>query len=229
MAPRNHYETLDVSPTATQAEIKQAYRRLVKQFHPDSHLATADPEQIRRVNAAYEILGDPHHRRAYDLQLQRCTELSWVTRHNRAAAVQNQHRQAVQNQDEQLQQWLKQVYVPTNHWLSRILNALEAEIDDLSADPFDDELMASFQIYLDVCKQNLHQAHHSFRSIPNPSSVAGVAAHLYYCLNQTADGLEELERFTLNFDDYHLHVGQELFRIADGLRQEAREALHHLL
>ncbi|MHC5614711.1 MAG: J domain-containing protein, partial [Nostoc sp.] len=44
----NHYETLKVSPSASQTEIKQAYRRLVKLFHPDSHQETADHEQIIR-------------------------------------------------------------------------------------------------------------------------------------------------------------------------------------
>jgi molecular chaperone DnaJ len=64
----NHYKTLKISPTATQAEIKQAYRRLVKIFHPDSHSSKADHEEIVRLNAAYEILGDAQRRQSYDRQ-----------------------------------------------------------------------------------------------------------------------------------------------------------------
>jgi molecular chaperone DnaJ len=51
--------------------------------------------------------------------------------------------------------------------------------------------------------------------------LAGVAANLYYCLNQLGDALDELETFTLNYDDQYLHTGQEMFRIAAGLRREA--------
>ncbi|MGB3135730.1 MAG: DnaJ domain-containing protein, partial [Nodosilinea sp.] len=36
MPPETHYQTLEINETATQAEIKRAYRRLAKQFHPDS-------------------------------------------------------------------------------------------------------------------------------------------------------------------------------------------------
>jgi molecular chaperone DnaJ len=61
--------------------------------------------------------------------------------------------------------------------------------------------------------------------MPNPPSVAGAAAHLYYCLNQIGDGLDELEYFPLNYDERYLHMGQELFRIATGLHCEAQESL----
>lgn len=64
--------------------------------------------------------------------------------------------------------------------------------------------------------------------MPNPANLAGVAAHLYYCLNQVGDGLDELEFFTLNYDDHYLHTGQELFRIAEGLRWEAATAIQDL-
>jgi molecular chaperone DnaJ len=57
--------------------------------------------------------------------------------------------------------------------------------------------------------------------MPNPSNLAGVAANLYYCLNQIEDGLDDLEMFLLNYDEHYLHVGQELFRIARGLKREA--------
>ena len=47
----NHYQILEVSHQATHQEIKQAYRRLVKRFHPDSGSQTADREKIVEVNA----------------------------------------------------------------------------------------------------------------------------------------------------------------------------------
>jgi len=49
--------------------------------------------------------------------------------------------------------------------------------------------------------------------MPNPPSVAGAAAHLYYCLNHVGDGLDELDYFRSTMS--YLHMGQELFRLLD--------------
>ena len=237
MADFNYYEILRVRPTATQDEIKQAYRRLVKVFHPDSNRETADREQTVRINAAYEVLGDRQRRQGYDQRRQggkRESEEREDSPYGEASRSpyevhyhpQNQYaKQAVQNADNHLSQWLRLVYRPVNRILFQILNSLERELDQLSADPFDDDLMAEFQTYLNICHDSLDQAGKFFRSMPNPSNVAGVAAHLYYSLDRVADGIEELEFFTLNYDYRCLHAGQEMFRIAAGLRYEAQEAI----
>lgn len=229
MSTSNHYQTLEVSPQATAREIKQAYRRLAKQFHPDSQCETADPEKIIQVNAAYEVLSDPNRRRSYDQQLRSPHyQAEFQNRQQRTAKAQQRYqrqRQTAQNADAQFDVWLHQVYRPVNDFIARIINPLEFQIDQLAADPFDDELMADFQGYLEECRRYLSQAQLIFRSQPNPSTVAGAAANLYYCLNQLGDGIEELERFTLNYDDYYLHTGQELFRIAAGLCYEAKDAV----
>ena len=227
MAP-NHYDTLHVNPAASQAEIKQAYRRLVKLFHPDSKQQTADHEQIIRINAAYEVLNDTSRRRSYDQQLGVSPQVANRNRQQRAASAQKQYRtsrQTGRDVDERIREWLQQVYQPVNSLLGDILNSLEGQIDDLAADPFDDELLEEFQAYLETCRSQLKQAQIAFRSMPNPPTVAGAAAHLYYCLNRVGDGLDELEFFPLNYDEHYLHMGQELFRIAAGLQGEAQEAL----
>jgi molecular chaperone DnaJ len=235
----DHYRTLNVTPAATQAEIKQAYRRLAKQFHPDSNRETTNHEKIARVNAAYEVLGDPDNRKSYDQQLQYLTQLEDAgfsagrgNRQQRTAAAQARHRkqqQTAQTADEHLQQWLTQVYTPVNRLVLEILKPLKEQIDDLAADPFDDALMAEFQAYLEDCRDRLGRAETIFKSLPNPKTLAGVAAHLYYCLNQVDDGIEQLEFFTLNYDDSYLHTGQELFRIAAGLRREAQAAVKDVI
>jgi len=235
----DHYRTLNVTPAATQAEIKQAYRRLAKQFHPDSNRETTNHEKIARVNAAYEVLGDPDNRKSYDQQLQYLTQLEDAgfsagrgNRQQRTAAAQARHRkqqQTAQTADEHLQQWLTQVYTPVNRLVLEILKPLKEQIDDLAADPFDDALMTEFQVYLEDCRDRLSRAETIFKSLPNPKTLAGVAAHLYYCLNQVDDGIEQLEFFTLNYDDSYLHTGQELFRIAAGLRREAQAAVKEVV
>ena len=231
MADSNHYQTLEVNPTATQAEIKQAYRRMAKRFHPDSNHNIEDSERISRINAAYEVLGDPQQRRFYDRQLYFPAKGKKNCPQQNAASVgkrYRRHRKTGRDADEHIQQWLDRVYVPVNRFLCRILNSLEDEIDELSADPFDDELLEAFQAYLEDCQHFLSQARSAFASMPNPAIVASAAAHLYYCLDRVGDGIEELNWFTLNYDEHYLHTGQELFRIASQLRWEAQVAINNI-
>ncbi len=221
----NHYDTLQVLPDATSGEIKQAYRRLVKQFHPDSKAST-DREQIIRINAAYEILKDTANRRSYDRQLNASKVHSPpVNSHPNSPVSDRPSRKRGRAADEQVQKWLQQVYQPVNRLLDNILNSLDEQIDELAADPFDDELLERFQDYLKNCRDFLKEAQSIFRSMPNPPIVASAAAHLYYCLNHLADGLDELNYFPLNYDDRYLHVGQELFRIAATLHDDVQSAL----
>ena len=57
------YEDLGVSSTATQAEIKKAYRKAALKHHPDQG---GDPEKFKALTAAYEVLRDEQKRRMYD-------------------------------------------------------------------------------------------------------------------------------------------------------------------
>jgi DnaJ-class molecular chaperone len=61
------YKILGVPKTATQDEIKKAYRKLAKSLHPDLHPDDAAKlEQFKAVSAAYDLLGDPEKRRRFD-------------------------------------------------------------------------------------------------------------------------------------------------------------------
>lgn len=64
----NHYATLRLSPTATDDEIKSAYRRQAREAHPD--LSGGGGEAFRALAAAYEVLSDPMRRRSYDTDFQ---------------------------------------------------------------------------------------------------------------------------------------------------------------
>lgn len=67
MAGKNYYEILGVSRTASEKEIKQAYRRLARQYHPDLNPGDKSAEaKFREINAAYEVLSDPEKRKRYD-------------------------------------------------------------------------------------------------------------------------------------------------------------------
>src|SRR5215213_10971978 len=64
---RDPYDILGVSRTATEAEIKKAYRKLAKAYHPDRN--ANDPkakDKFSEANSAYEILGEPEKRAQFD-------------------------------------------------------------------------------------------------------------------------------------------------------------------
>lgn len=74
---RTHYEVLGVPTGADPAEIRRAYVKLARRFHPDSHGGRSSAERthadrrMRDVNAAWSALSDPGRRRAYDATMTR--------------------------------------------------------------------------------------------------------------------------------------------------------------
>jgi hypothetical protein len=66
VAAPNHYDVLGVGASATQAEVRAAYRAAARDHHPD---AGGDPARMRAVNVAWAVLGDPVRRAAYDRTL----------------------------------------------------------------------------------------------------------------------------------------------------------------
>lgn len=66
MAKRDYYEVLGISKTATDDEIKKAYRQLAKKYHPDTSTEENAQEKFKEVQEAYEVLKDPQKRANYD-------------------------------------------------------------------------------------------------------------------------------------------------------------------
>src|SRR6266545_7808824 len=67
---KDYYEVLGVSRDATEKMIKDAYRKLARQYHPDLQQTAAKKkvaeEKFKEINEAYEVLGDPDKRKKYN-------------------------------------------------------------------------------------------------------------------------------------------------------------------
>lgn len=66
---RSHYDVLGVAPDASSEVIRESYRRLAREFHPDRTVGSAvGGDKMPEINAAYHVLSDPARRAVYDAQ-----------------------------------------------------------------------------------------------------------------------------------------------------------------
>jgi molecular chaperone DnaJ len=220
VAAEDPYQVLGVEPSATSAEIKAAYRALVKRHHPD---AGGDAERILALNAAWEVLGDRQQRHRFDEARQAPAP---AQPRGAGGGSGSPHRRSVA-QDGDLISWLQLVYAPIDRLLGQVINAFPAQLHSLAADPYDDDLMESFCAFLSQSQARLEKVEQLYRSRACPGAARGFGLSLYHCLSQVQDALGELERYTMGYVDSYLHDGREMLREAkqrrSRLQQERRQ------
>ena len=215
-SPRDPYQVLGVASSASQAELKAAYRALVKQHHPD---AGGDEHRILELNAAWEVLGDVERRAEHDRQRSTATRSSRAARKATAQASRG---------DAELLAWLQQVYAPIDRLLAQVINPFPAQLRALSADPYDDQLMEAFCAFLEQSQARMEKVETLYRSLAAPASAHGFSLSLYHCLSQVQDALSELERYTMGYVDSYLRDGREMLREAKQRRMRLHEERRRL-
>ena len=63
---KDYYKVLGVSESASQKDITKAYRKLAREYHPDTNQAPEAEERFKEVSAAYDVVGDAEKRKEYD-------------------------------------------------------------------------------------------------------------------------------------------------------------------
>ena len=215
------YAVLGVHPRASGAEIKAAYRALVKQHHPD---AGGDATTILALNAAWEVLGDPEARLRHDRGRHGSSGSSVAPPSTHHAADHSpggrQRSVSTAERDSQLLQWLQQVYNPIDRLLAQVINPFPAQLRELSADPYDDSLMEAFCTFLEQSRRRLDTAETLYRSQACPVAITGFSLSLYHCFRQMQEAVADLERYTMGYVDSYLRDGREMLREAKRLRSD---------
>jgi molecular chaperone DnaJ len=206
---RDPYGVLGVAPGASDAEIKAAYRALVKRHHPD---AGGEEAAMLALNAAWEVLGDRDRRRHYDRSRSSPPAAA-------APAAPRASSAGVQRtSDEEVFLWLREVHAPIDDLLAQVLDAFPAQLAALAGDPYDDELMGRFCDFLEASLARLDRVEAIFRSRRCPKPIEAFGLGLYQCLAQVRDALEEFERYTMGYVDDYLRDGRVMLREAARLR-----------
>ena len=151
---KNFYEELGLEKNATKSEIKSSYRSLVKQHHPD---AGGEKERFLAIQNAWETLNDPIKKEQYDRNFFSSSS-SFDSLSENWEQNFNSKKYSSSIKDKEVETWIKEIYTPINRLISQIIKPLNSEIKELSADPYDDQLMENFCNYISLLQKKIENA-----------------------------------------------------------------------
>lgn len=207
--PTSFYEVLGVSRTATDDEIRTAYRTRAKEAHPDR--VGGSVRQMARINEAYETLGNADMRARYDAAHRPAHRLPERPRPSRAGV------------DPRL--FYQRVFAPLDARIQHVIEQLLDQLDDLSGDPYDDELMEAFEGVVASARHTLTELTQGLAAAQAPDAWYGAIGLYEQGLRQLDDALAEFESFPLNYLLDHLVDGRSIMLGARELLLEARDRM----
>ena len=213
---KNFYEELGLKKTSTKAEIKSSYRSLVKKHHPD---AGGDQKRFISIQTAWETLNDPIKKEKYDKQLFSSDITSNNLNDNWEEKV-NSKKYSSANKDKEVQTWIKDIYKPSHRLIGQIIHPLNNEIKELSADPYDEELMENFCSYISLSQKKIEKVAKIYNRKAVPNSISALGLDLYHCFSQVKDALSEFDRYTKGYVDDYLFDGKEMMQEAKRIRSK---------
>jgi len=212
----NLYKELGLKENATQSEIKSSYRRLVKKHHPD---AGGEKDRFLAIQYAWETLNDPFKKEQYDKNLFSLQQSSNFKDQNWENNV-NTKKYSSKVKDNEVKNWIKNIYNPINRFISQIIKPLSQEIKELSADPYDEELMDNFCKYIALSQKKIEKVDKLYKSISVPRSISSLGLDLYHCFSQVKDALSELDKYTQGYVDDYLFDGKEMMKEAKRIQSK---------
>ena len=216
---KNFYEELGLKENAAKSEIKASYRRLVKKHHPD---AGGEKDKFIAIQDAWETLNDPLKKKQYDENLFSLKQKSNLKNENWEEKV-NTKKYSSTIKDNEVKNWIKNIYNPANRLISQIIKPLKQEIRKLSADPYDEELMGNFCNYISLSKKKIDKVDNLYKSVSVPNSISSIGLDLYHCFSQVKDALSELDRYTQGYVDDYLFDGKEMMKEAKRIQTKMVE------
>ena len=213
---KNLYEELGLKQSATKSEIKSSYRSLVKQHHPD---AGGEKERFLAIQNAWEILNDPIKKEQYDRNFF-SSNSSFDSLNENWEEKFNSNKYTSSLKDREVETWIKEIYTPINRSISQIIKPLNNEIKELSADPYDDQLMENFCNYISLSQKKIEKAEIIYNKKIVPKSITALGLDLYHCFSQVKDALSEFNRYTKGYVDDYLFDGKEMIQEAKRIQSK---------
>ena len=207
---KNLYEELGLRKSATKSEFKSSYRSLVKKHHPD---AGGEKERFLAIQNAWETLNDPIKKEQYDRNFFSSNSSFDSLKENWEEKL-NSKKYNSSNKDKEVETWIKEIYTPINRLISQIIKPLNNEIKELSADPYDDQLMENFCSYISLSQKKIEKVEKIYNKKLVPKSISNLGLDLYHCFSQVKDALSELDRYTQGYVDNYLFDGKEMIKEA---------------